>query len=206
MSVEVFGEIKTGAHVEAALISTIEEWIETYLAEVERQASIEARKLPAPRSYSTVNEFRKWPEEQIPAVVVVSPGLATSGIMVEGNGQVNATFLAGIAVVVSAKDKASTNMLAKSYAAAIRTLILQHPSLGGFSRGVTLLDESYNDGPPEDERTLGAAQVQFEVEVPDVSWSKGGLTAPPDDPYDPDPTFPTVDETDVTINKEAVDA
>lgn len=198
MSVEVFGEILLGSNVEQAVIANLKTWFPTYLAEVERQEGVTAHSIPEPRSYDTVNDFQKWPENQLPAVVVVSPGLA--GLpMTEGDGRTRAAWIVGIAVVASAKDKRSTQNLAKLYAAVVRTLMLQQQSLGGIGMGTSWRHESYTDIPASDERTLGSCQVIFEVDIGDVVHARMGLAQPPDDPYSPDPEWPTVETADVTV-------
>lgn len=198
MSVEVFGEVLLGSNVEQAVIENLKTWFPTYVAEVERQEGIDPESIPLPRSYDTVNEFRKWPENQLPAVIVVSPGLA--GVpMSEGDGRTRASWAIGIGVVASAKDKRSTNNLAKLYAATVRTLMLQQQSLGGIGMGTSWRHESYSDIPTDDGRTLGACQVILEVEAGDVVRTKAGLPVPPDNPYDPDPVWPTVETADAIV-------
>lgn len=197
MTVNVFGEILLGSDVEQAVIANLQTWFPTYLAEVERQESLDAQSIPLPRSYDTVNEFRKWPENQLPAVIVVSPGLAEVPLT-EGDGRTRATWVVGIGVVVSARDKRSTGNLAKLYAAVVRALMMQQQSLGGIGMGSTWRHETYTDIPADDERTLGACQVIFEVECGDVVSQSKGLPAPPEDPYT-DPDWPTVETADAQV-------
>jgi len=198
MSLEVFGKIVTAAHVEAAAIATLQDWLPTYLAEIERQTGRDPESLPMVRGWSTSRELRKWPEDQLPAAVVVSPGII--GEPRKGGEYWNARWLLGIAVVVSARDQEATNSLAKLYAGAVRSALLQHPSLGGVATGIDWQTERNNEIGAEDERSLASCQVIFEVEVHEVSGAERyGLGEPPADPYDPDPTWPEVETTEITV-------
>lgn len=184
------------------MINHLGTWMPTYIAEVERQSSLDPRSLPAIRSFTTRNEFTKWPEDQLPAVVVVSPGAAGEGIRKEGDGRYRVRWVVGVAVVASARDQATTNRLAKLYIAAARAAILQHASLGGFAEGVEWEDERYNDLPPAQERTLSAAQDIFTVEVRDVLTAGSGPVDPVEDPYDVPEAWPSVEAVTITVNQE----
>lgn len=198
MSVEVFGHIVTSAHVEAAVIDALQTWEETYLAEIERQSGLDPHTLPKIRSWTTSRELRKWPEDQLPAVVVVSPG--TVDRTHKSSDHIAAKWLLGLAIVCSGRTQEETNQLAKFYAGAFRAALLQNPSLGGLARGVTWQSERNNEVGSESERSIASCQAIFEVDIDQsVGTERYGMTEPPDDPYDPDPTWPTVEETEVTV-------
>jgi hypothetical protein len=194
----VFGPVVTGAHVEQAAILTLKTWLQTYVAELERQTGRDPESVPMPRAWGTVNEFEKWPEDQMPVALIISPGLEPNTPVAEGRGTYRAKWVLGVAIVCSARDEAQTNSLAKFYAAAVRATILQNPSLGGFARGVQWVGESYTDLPKVDERTLGTGQVIFSVEVGEVVDEKAGMRTPPDDPYT-QPEWPTVETPEVAL-------
>jgi hypothetical protein len=199
--VSVFGMIKTGWDVEKQVIDHLEEWMTTYLAEVERQQEIDPQSLPPVRSWITSNEFRKMPEEQTPVGVVVSPGITDDPVK-DGEGSYRAKWMVGIAIVIKGRTKTEVAEVAKLYAAAVRGAMLQHRSLGGFARGVEWKDESYSDVPSKDQRTLGSAQCIFEIEVPDTINVFAGLVAKPDDPYEDPGDWPEVEDASVTVEKE----
>lgn len=194
----VFGTIISADQVEAAFTETLKTWMPTYLHEVERQAGLDPDSLPGIRSWNNHNEFIKWPEDQLPAVIVVSPG--TGSQPVRRDGGYATTFTLGLAIVVSARDLPSTRTLMKRYIAAARTAILQHPSLGGFARGTVWTAESYDDIPSGDSRTLAAGQAVFEVEVANVTDPGGGPISP--EPPDPPSDWPTALSVSVTVEKE----
>jgi hypothetical protein len=208
VTVTPFHRILTGADVEDAAIALMQKWMPTYLAEMERQTGRTADSLPHVRSWVRTNEFEKFPEDQLPAVLVICPGLADEPVKT-GDGKYRAGWALGVAVVVSARDQAVTQELAKVYAAAIRALLLHHPSMEGLARGMEWNDERYDDLAQVDERTLSAARQVFTVEVDDVTTARAGPAAPdplPDhhEPYPPDAIVPDRDHVDQTIELEEI--
>jgi hypothetical protein len=199
----IFDLVVDGSMVEAAARETLDEWFPTYLAELERQRGRDARSLPLPRSYHTAPTFETWPEDQLPAVVIVSPGLAGAPVK-NGRGRMHAPWALGIGVVVSARDQASTNEIAKLYAAAVRALLLQRGSLGGFAAETEWVDERYDDLPAAGERTLGAGQAIFVVQVENVVYANGGPVAVPDDPYATPAGWPLVQTTQIETERETI--
>lgn len=196
----VFGQITTAIEVQEAVVSTIKTWIEDYLADRERKDGLEPRKIAKPKSYvlSDDGSLNKKPEDQTPTVVVLCPGTANQPL-IEGDGTYRIGWLVNVAVIVSARDHKSTQELAKRYAAVMRALLVQNASLGGFSDGVTWRGERYDDLSAEDDRTIAATVNVFEVLVPDVVQAGAGLRTPSPDPYDDEPTLPTVGESEVEL-------
>ncbi len=182
---EMFGPVKSARHLEEAAIETIKTWIHTYLAVAERRFDRPDESMPRPRSYNTTREFTKWPEDRLPAIMVVSPGLAGERPRKTGDGKYSAKWMLGIGIVIKSKNKSQVNSLIKDYAAAIRALIVQNSKLGGYANGVEYRDENYNAQEVDDQtRTLATAQVIFTVEVEDVVQWGAGVVVPPPDPYD----------------------
>jgi hypothetical protein len=195
---DLFGPIFVPSFLEQAVIDTLKLWLPTYLAEVELQLEREQGLIEPPRSYTTRRRFEKFPEDQIPTCVVVSPGLANEPHK-EGDGSHRAEWALGVGVIVSAPDQESTNLVAKIYGAAIRACLLQKSSLGGVASGITWYDESYDDLPSDDTaRTLGAAALYFRVEVEDIVNSRVG----PNVPTPPGTQWGVAETVTVTIEKE----
>lgn len=186
----IFKQIITRQDVELQVIDTLKDWFDTYLAEVERQNALDVRQLPRPRSYSRRNEFERWPEDQIPAVIVISPGLVEPPVA-NGSGEFRGYWGVGVAVIAEGQDTDNTRDLVGYYTAAIRALILQRPSLGGFAMGVTWEGEHYDDiSDVEMGRTLASGQVVFQVEVEGIVSTKAGPVTPDTPPVDPPPVSP----------------
>lgn len=194
------GELLVSSTIELAAIAHYKKWEETYLAEVERLTGREPRKIPKIRSYSIKNDLEKFPEEQTPAMVIVSPGIVADSIEREGDGVYSAQWDIGIAVVASSRDETTTDSMRAAYAAAVRAVFLQHPSVEGGGTIEEWVDESYSDLPVEADRTLAVAQLLFRIRAEAIVDASGGLREPLEDPYE---IFkhPTVEETSTTTSK-----
>jgi len=200
----IFGRIVTGDDVEQWCLETLRRWSSTYIAEVERQHGLEPGKVARIRAWVTGPSFDKWPEDQVPAVVLQSVGTAAQPLK-DGQGRHRARFLMQLDCIAAARTQAETHTLSMLYAAAHRALLLQRPSLEGRAFGLRWLGDDYTQLPYDDVRSIAAAQGTFEVEVDDVVTSGAGPTTP-DDPLVPDtdpwPGWPTAETADVVVTKE----
>jgi hypothetical protein len=195
----IFGRIVTGADVEAWVVETLRKWSSTYLAEVERQHGLAGGTLQRVRSWVRAPTFDKWPEDQLPAVLVISTGTIGEPLK-DGRGRYRARWAVAVGTVCSARTRDLSHDQAELYAAAHRALLLQRPSLEGRANGVDWATEDYTDLPFDDTRSLGAGRDVFAVEVDDVVSTKAGPVTPADpapvetDPYPPWPLVETHDE------------
>lgn len=197
------GPMVTGRDVELAALATLKRWSSAYLTDAEHKTGRTPGSLPRVRAWTTAPDFEKWPEDQLPCVLLLSPGLAEAPMM-DGAGAYRAQFGLGIAAIVSTARMDETALLAKLYCAALRTCLIQKQSLEGFAAGVTWLDENYDDLPSIDDRSLGAGQAIFAVQVDEVTQRWNGPATPGDPPPDfdaipSDPTVQTVVVTDVPV-------
>jgi len=201
---ELFGTIKHAGQIEDMAEDFLKLWTPTYLAEMERQLGLDSKSLPHIRAWTRINEFEKWPEDQLPTVLLICPGLAEPPIK-DGSGAYRAKWALGVAVVVSASTERATRNIAGIYSAAIRATLLQHRSLGGQALGVDWTDERYDDLPSEDSRSLAAARQVFVVEVADVTNAKLGpdeVLVDHHDPYPPDSVVPDLEHVSNTFELE----
>lgn len=198
----IFGNIVRRDQVEQGVLDTVEKWIDTYLCEVERNAGLTVRSLPRPKSFERENSFNLEPDDQLPAIKIVSPGTGSKPIKAS-RGQYRSYWNISVTVVaVSTPD--SVRDLAGYYVAAIRTLLLQHQDLGGIGAGIDWTGDKYDDEPDPFRRTVASGSVQLEVEVDNVLTSAAGPVTP--NPI-PDPTpepgnWPEVIHTSVIVTKE----
>lgn len=201
----IFGPIKDADQVEAAVEDTIKYWIDTFLREKEDQDGIPANSFPLPRAYVRAVEPDKFPEDQLPAVILHCPGLKDRPYA-EGDGTYNAPFEVNVFVETMASSPAQTRWLAKKYTAVVRDILIKKASLRGFAEGGTVWDdESYDDLAIEDERTIGYGQVSFTVWVQDVSTRFGGPLEPADPVEQPGSEWPLVLTHEETITEIPVD-
>lgn len=208
----IFERILDDGDVEDSVMACLQNWLPTYLSEVERQHNLDEGFYQRPRSWRVRNDMEKWPEEQLPAIIVISTGLADNPVR-EGAGKHRAPWSIGIAAVVTSKDHLATRRMAYRYAAAIRAVMVQRQSLDlaldESVRGVTWIDGRNNELPPENDRTIFASRQVFAVEVGDVVTQGAGPVAPdpkpdPEEPYDDWPIVPDREHVENTITKEPI--
>jgi hypothetical protein len=179
----VYGRIITRGDVRDAVTAHLKDWAKAYIGEVAVQRGKERCDLPQFRSFRfSTEDVDKWAEDQLPACVIVCPGLADAPDR-QGDGIHDGEWSVGVGVIVSGRDQDSTDELVGIYTAAVRAALVQHPSLGGFASGVEWIDEDTiaNLG-FDDSRTIAGGRVVLKVKVDSVVDSFAGPKAPPDDP------------------------
>lgn len=200
----IFERIITGGDVETWCLNLLRRWVGTYLSEVERQHGREAGHWQRPRAFTRTLSFDKWPEDQLPALMLISTGITTAPRR-GGSGQYSADWLMLFGCLCSAKTQEQAHDMAHDYCAAVRTLILQRPSLDGFADGATWAYEQERDLRHDDLRSLSAVTAAFTVHVENIASGNAGPVTPDNplpDETEPWPLWPTVATHDVTIVKE----
>jgi hypothetical protein len=202
----VFGPSVHERHVQRAVLDTIQLWIETYLANVERRESLPPRSIPVPASGNYVlrddGALGKRPEDQLPAICILCPG-TTEEPTVDGEGRYRAAFLVNVAAIVSSGDPDYVSDLAKLYTSALRDLLIQNGSLDGFAETSAWKGSRTDDLKPEDDRSIAAGVNVFHIYVSGVVQRGAGLKAPPEDPYE-EIELPTVADVDVVLKPEEI--
>lgn len=190
----VFGELIGGSQIEQAVIDCLDEWMATYLKEVARQWKIEET-FEKHRSIRAVSEFDRWPEQQLPAIVVVNGG-TTDTPLKDGTGSYRAKWGIDICISVSAKTETETRRNAQLYITAARGCLMRRRSLGAGMKGTDWGGESYTLIDSEKRRSLAGAKASFVIEREDVVTVGAGPTKPDDDPYE---DFPEVKSVEVEV-------
>lgn len=196
----LFGRLIESTDVQVAAQETIEKWIETYLAEYERQRGLDPKTIDVIETYTQVNEFRDWAGNETPVCVIVSPEIPVTKR--HGDGTYSGDFTLGIGIIVQANNRINTNRMGRAYGAIIRQLLLQQAGLGGLASGITFENEKYNDVPEGEDRAQASAQVIFTVEVPEIVDSRKGVIEPFEEPYEAGSEAPEAQKVSVTINDE----
>lgn len=194
----VFGQIVTGRDVETAVEATLDRWLSTYLAEMERKTSRDPGSLPRIGYWIKTNRFPPPDEISLPAGIIVSPGLSEPSR--RGDGSLDAWWRIQVLVAAGGPNQEVSDELAKLYGAAIRTLLLQHGSLGGFASRLELAGEGY-DAVPSNYLPVGAVtQLDCDVLVNGIGHAYGGPAVPAADPItDVPPDPPAVTQADIDI-------
>lgn len=197
----IYGQIIDGSQVEDIVTNFLKRWLPQYVAQVADDRGLERDAIPAPKTWANTTEFNLDETTQLPAILIITNGLAERPQRF-GDGSFNAKYVIGIAVVVSAggDDPArATSRLAKRYAAALHTLMLQQSALeSDLVAGVSWDDESYDDVPSEQGRSLASVRAVFTIEIRNVLNANDGPILPddPPDPTDPPGTWQTVRDPD----------
>lgn len=170
MSDDIFGPVIVDTQVGHAIEATLQLWMPTYLAMVTRKLTslgVDIGYLPTPASYVHTSDPDHFPEEKPPCIVIAIPG--TIGKPLRDARNYRAMWDARVTVFVTAPNRAMTSALEKYYATAIRTLLLNKRSLGGFAEGIDWSGVTYGVRiADEDKRTLGSSECRFAVDVRDV--------------------------------------
>ena len=190
----IFGPVVSGHTVEQWLVALVKRWVGTYLAEMERQNGMTAGGLARPRSIVIGNRPDHFPEDQLPAVCLVSPGLSERPLK-DGASFYRARWDVRIAAIVSARTQAETHTMAQLYVYALTMLIVQHPSLEAGAAGIDWLGTTFTELDWDQTRSTEVGESAFTVEVENVLMQNAG-PATPSDPLDPDtdpwPDWPIV--------------
>jgi hypothetical protein len=196
----LYGAVITARDVREAVITNLKDWSPAYIGEVSVQSGrvrCGDGALPPFRSFGTATSMSTFPEDQLPACVVVVPGLAETPLR-QGDGTYLAEWSVGIGVVVSGKDRESTDDLVRLYSAAVRMAMIQKPSMGGFALGCRWIDENYDELAYDDSRTIAAGIVSIGVKVDAVVNAFGGPKEPPEDACVDPGEYGTVQATPLT--------
>jgi hypothetical protein len=154
-----------------------------------------------PRSWIVAEDIQRQGTDQLPAIVIVSPGLVPgSAPLQEGDGSLRVFWLIGVGIFASADSRPNTAKLVRQYGNIIRAIMLQKQSFGGNANGSVWVDESYDDAFEfTDDLTISAGQVIFNVEVSDAANRFAGPLSPPDPDNQPGSQWPVIPDTDHII-------
>lgn len=192
-----FGTIVSGKVVERAVAASLEIWMDGYLGEMERVDGYDANSIERPRGIVTASEFEKWPEDQLPVIVIISSGIQGKPTR-RGDGSYEATWQIAVAPIASDMNSEETRDLASTMGAASRAALTQHKRLeselhpDGFGTSMEWVGEVPASIPFGDSRTLAAMMVMFLVTVDHVVEEAAGPRVPPENPAVPMPEGPQV--------------
>jgi len=206
----VFGPLVSGRAVERAVTFTLKHWMETYLRNRELATGRAEESVARIASWREFNQFDdKKPEDQLPFLVVICPGLAGSDYpKQEGDGGFRAEWEVVVGIIAAAATGQDAKDLVEDvYCPVIRQIMLQKQSLRNwtspdadpFAAGTKWIDESYEDVTLDADRSLASGQLTFWVEVDNVINRFAGPAAPADPDTQPDSDWPTVATTHLQV-------
>lgn len=207
-----FGQIFLSPQFDSDLEVFFVKWIDTYLSEVEFRSGYDRRSIDRPRSYNTVFDLDKYPEDALPTIAIVSAGINDPPERV-GNGKYNGWWDWACVVIVGQKDEQATRIVAQLYGAAIRAMVLQHSDIEGAVSDTLYESETYQYGQITGRsRSIGIVALEFRSYIEGLIQEPEGPALPdppipvvtPDD--QPRPDWPTVTSTHVKIEKDPLNA
>jgi hypothetical protein len=189
----VFGLLSGPEDVEKAVLAALQKWLPTYLREVERHRGLEKGALPEIRSYSIVSDYDRYPQEQLPSIVIESAGLVSGSLEQNGKGYYSGRYAVEVSVTYAADEGLPARFGAERYGEAVRAALVQNALLDEDVELVAWVDESTVG--ENDKRSRRVTNVNaFEVALHNIVSDRKG-------PADPDPDAPnetaTVQEIDV---------
>lgn len=183
-NLDLFRDIIAADEIENQILLFLQTWMQAYQNEVCRQRGIDPAGLPTIKSWGVLQDFYHEPQDQVPGVAVINAG--TQSVAKTGAGWWRATFLVGLAVIVSARDRDSSNRVSKLYAAALRAAMLQKRAGGNMISDVSWTGESYDDIDIGRKAMLSSATGTFLVVADGLVKQSGAgplapITTEPDD-------------------------
>jgi hypothetical protein len=174
------GIVRSALQVERGALGVLKQSLGAYLDAVGAQDGL-AVPLVGPRSYACVAQLDHFAEEQLPAVIITSPGTLAEPKR-RGDGVYEAQYGLAVAAFISTATREATHELVRVWCEAIRACLVQQPSLGGVCDDLTLLAEDYHEQPVIDRRSLAAGIVSFAALVAGIVDAYAG-PLPPNDPF-----------------------
>jgi hypothetical protein len=197
------GPFVTGADVEAAIISTLKDWLPSYLAEGERKHGLTAGDIARPKGWAiTGRELNKFTSDQLPVIVVMAGGILVKPLVHGSPGSTTAVWQVDVGCIFNAAWNDKARQHAQLYVRAIGLTLLQRP-LEGLVCVVDQVGENYDELDFSESRTYSGARGRFTVEVEDTMWRSGGpppYVTPPTDPDAPLDPWTQVTGTDVEVD------
>lgn len=207
----VFGPLNAAIDIEKAALKTLEEWMPSYLAEIERQKGLTNKALgrpPAPESYHGGLDFLSVKDDQLPEVIVICNPAGEPERMTE---EVIQGFQTEIGCVIKSEEGALPEAIARRNASyfslAAQGIVMQHESLGLAG---TVLETPVLTGSPRVEflepenRRYAVGIVTFLIYAQTIEWKAGPTelkTVEPEEAY-PEPA--EIKKETITIKAESV--
>jgi hypothetical protein len=161
-------------------MSTLKMWFPTYIREIEYQRGWTVGDIPMPKTYAERWAFDSYPDDKMPAVIVVSPGMAQPPYR-DGDGTISGWWALGVGIIAAASTEDNSERLAKTYGAAARLILSQKGFLDESweFNGIEIVNESYDEIPDiEQARTMRSVHVIAQVQVLDMWNSDLGPPTP----------------------------
>lgn len=195
---DVYDQVLDASDVRRALLATIQLWSPQYIAEI---ASVKGL---------TMAQFGSWEAQYdnralAPDLTVACWTTCTTTDPKrpphrQGDGTYSAVWIADANLQLYGQDWQQATDLIAAYTAAVRALVLQHGSLGGFASNTRWLGEASKEIEHQRTRTVQVAVITFAVTVEGAVNTLVGPKVPTDPSAPGTSGGPTVASTSVTVN------
>ena len=223
MPVSVLSPIISRYEVESHCLSTISQWLETYLSETERQVGLNQGVVPRPPNPEILGpdlDFNVSEDAQsihggideltfnvgnTPEIIVL---VASEGEpVVLGNGDFNQEFTVQVVAIIEDQDEDRARWVADFYGAALMGVMTQTGDLDGWASHVRMASYPHTEWvEPNDDTRLTASMATYSVWVDGVVNQYAGLNAPystSTGPTDSPPTqFPQISDIQLNVTAE----
>jgi hypothetical protein len=202
-----FGTIFLSTEFDENVKVFLRRWTDTYLSRIEHQLGLPARKVARPQSWNFLfgPEPEKWPEDKMPAIFVVSFDFDGQPDRL-GAGQYGGWWNWNVSAVVSQRDFEATRKVTQMYAAALRTAVVQHPSLDGAVGDTKYLSETLAYPVDARNRTLGMASLDFSSYIECIVEESEGPLEPDAAPPEQYEDWPEVTSVAIDLQEDPLDA
>lgn len=195
-----FGPLVVATDVDAAVISVVRKWINTYLSQAELERGLGDQFLKRPRPASIINALTvvEFMDNAMPAIVVNTTNTTSTPIVMAG-GDTTAFWRATITSRVRGKSQPETKQLAALYEGSVRRLMVQRAQKEHGVITDCRWDTTQVAAAPDSTgagRWLADGIATFTLGVDVAMNGVVGPTAPDLGPYDP---LATVQEVDVDL-------
>jgi len=178
----LYGPMFLPSTLTTAAEELLKEFFPMYLAEMELREGYLPGTLKVPKNYGQRNQYTGNPGEELPKVVVITPGIIGTPAKTGGNA-FRATWRLGIGTLIAAETEEESFHLAGIYGTCVMAIVEHHQSIKGVSTDTNLLDYSLDDIPIEGQlQKFRAANLFFACEIDNMVVKYIGPK------YDPVPT------------------
>lgn len=195
-----FGLLYNSWDFEAEVAAFLDRWIDSYLSETERRLDLTPRYYARPKSLNVAFDDEKFPENQLPAILVVVDGFEDPTRI---GGDIYSGWLTWSLVIwVKGQTEKDAHKFAQTYGAAIRSLVLKRPSLDGTVNTTEWEGESYGSfiTSGERNRTIAGVAIDFRSLIDAVVDGNGPLEPDASDPLPVYPDWPEIVSKDFTLD------
>lgn len=203
------GPVLTGLQLRRAILSQLETWMPSYVAELARAVDADqppvGRDVPFAEIAVPPREYQRLPDDviydlavdQSPSVIVSIGDIYDWGR--DSDGLLSAIAQFSVTVIVRGDTFEQTSDLVALYLAAATLVILQQGAgLNGAGKA-RVLRQTARELDTDAARSIGGGQVACLVSIKDIA-SDVGDTLPDEPPPGPDFEFPPVVPADSTVN------